>query len=285
MIEVDLQNMRGIIWLASYPRSGNTWIRALIAAMYRLTQDPSVKQLDLNALGGVIDVSVQFYGRYLPGPPDQIDPARIAPVRPRAQREIVIQAQGAQLVKTHSPRGTERGIPLIDESLTAGAVYVVRNPLDIAVSVAAFRNISIDETIALMANSDFGQMSTPVSVYSIFGTWSENVQTWTANPDPRILVLRYEDMLEAPEQAAKALGDHVRLAPPADLVAKAVRMASFDELSGAESLRRFGQQSPASPQIFRSGKAGQWRSELDPKQVDRIVADHRDQMARFNYLP
>ena len=141
---------------------------------------------------------MNFYGRYLPGPPDRIDPALIAPARPKAQREILLQAQGAQLVKTHSPRGTERGIPLIDESLTAGAIYVVRNPLDVVVSISAFRNMTIDQTIAALDKSEFGQLSTAQSVYSIFGTWTENVRSWTEKSDPKILVLRYEDMLESP---------------------------------------------------------------------------------------
>lgn len=277
--------MRGIIWLASYPRSGNTWVRALIAAMYNLTHDKSFSQLDLNALGGVVDTSAHFYARYLPGPPDRIDPSLIAPARPKAQREIVLQAQGAQLVKTNSPRGTERGIPLIDESLTAGAVYVVRNPLDVAVSLAAFRDISLDEAIAAMANSNFGQMASPANVYSIFGNWTENVRSWTEKPDPRILVLRYEDMLESPGAAARAIGDHVRLAPEPELLVKAVRLASFDELMGLESLRWFGQQSSESQRFFRSGTAGQWRTALTPAQVERVVSDHRDQMNRFGYLP
>jgi hypothetical protein len=252
--------------------------------MYKLTNDPSFSQLDLSALGGVSDLSAHFYARFLPGPPDKINPAAIAPARPRAQREIVLQAQGAQLVKTNSPRGTERGVPLIDESLTAGAVYVVRNPLDVAVSLAAFREMSADDAIAAMATSSFGQATTAQSVYSIFGTWTENVRSWTEQRDPRILVLRYEDMLESPSAAARAIGDHVRLAPEPELLVKAVRLASFDELKGHESLRWFGQMEPERA-FFRSGTAGQWRTQLTPAQVDRLVRDHGDQMNRFGYLP
>jgi hypothetical protein len=64
-----------------------------------------------------------------------------------------------------------------------------------------------------------------------------------------------------------------------------IALSSFDRLKGIEKSRGFSERPASTREFFRKGNAGQWRSALSKAQVDRIVADHEAQMARFGYLP
>ena len=68
-------------------------------------------------------------------------------------------------------------------------------------------------------------------------------------------------------------------------IAKAVRLASFEELTRKEDAGGFAGRPEWIDRLFRVGRAGQWKEGLTPEQVGRIVADHREEMARFGYLP
>ena len=66
---------------------------------------------------------------------------------------------------------------------------------------------------------------------------------------------------------------------------KSVKFSAFNQVSAQERLSGFNEKLKGQGAFFRSGKAGQWKTELDPKLVDRIVSDHGDVMERYGYLP
>ena len=81
--------------------------------------------------------------------------AEIAATRPRVQAGIVKALGRPVFVKTHNANARDHGFPIINMAASAGAVYIVRNPLDVAISFAAFSATTIDEVI--------GSMGTPGS--------------------------------------------------------------------------------------------------------------------------
>jgi hypothetical protein len=262
-------------------------MRAFLNQLYRLMHVPDAPPFDLNRLGGIeaSDIAAALYATHLKHAPGPADQARIAALRPRIQREIAEGRRGRVLVKTHNARIEDRGSPTINARVTSGAIYLVRNPLDVAISFAAFRGISLDRAIADMAVPGFGNSTNARTVYWVSGSWSENVRSWTATPDPTILVLRYEDILADPAARFAEAARHILLAPTADQVAEAVGLSSFDRLRGIEKTSGFSERPVTAREFFRKGSAGQWRAALSDAQVERIVADHGEQMARFGYMP
>lgn len=262
-------------------------MRAFLNQLYRLMFVPNAPPFDLNRLGGMeaSDVSAALYAPHLKHAPGPADQARIAALRPRVQREIAEGRRARVLIKTHNARIEDRGFPTINPKVTSGAVYLVRNPLDVAISFAAFRGIPLDRAIADMAMTGFGNSTNEKTVYWVSGSWSENVQSWTETADPTVLVLRYEDILADPAARFAEAARHILLEPTAGQVAEAVALSSFDRLKGIEKSRGFSERPASAREFFRKGNAGQWRSALSKAQVDRIVADHEAQMARFGYLP
>jgi uncharacterized protein (DUF924 family) len=179
----------------------------------------------------------------------------------------------------------DRGHSTINFAVTSGAIYMVRNPLDVAISLSHHMNKSIDEAITTMAARD---VETPVNekrVYEVYGSWSQHVEGWTRKPHRAIYVMRYEDMLDDPEKTFGGLARHMLIdATPAQL-AEAIDKSSFEKLQEQEEKEGFRERPEHAERFFREGRAGQWKETLTPTQIDQIVQDHREQMARFGYLP
>jgi hypothetical protein len=92
-------------------------------------------------------------------------------------------------------------------------------------------------------------------------------------------------MLAEPEKAFGALARHLLFAATPAQLADAIDRSSFDKLRAQEEKQGFRERSKLAERFFREGRAGQWKEILTPKQIDRLVKDHGEQMARFGYLP
>ena len=275
--------MGGIIWLASYPKSGNTWMRAFI---HNLLLDPEraadINQLDQFGLG---DGRKDWYGQVAGRPVDGMDREALARLRPEVHRRMTGAHPDSVFVKTHSPLADDHGAPAITMECTAGAIYVVRNPLDVVLSMAHHSGLDIDDAIRLLGDANAGAPEDPRNVPITLGTWSYHVRSWTQQPDAGLHAVRYEDLLAAPEAHFGAIVRFLGLEASAARLTKAIEFSSFEVLRRQEDEHGFRERSPLAARFFRRGRAGHWREELSTERIDRVVAAHGEQMARFDYLP
>jgi hypothetical protein len=182
------------------------------------------------------------------------------------------------LIKTHNARIEDSGTPFIEDKLTAGAIYVVRNPLDVAVSFAAARRIGIDQAIADMADMKLSRASDARSVYMVCGSWSGNVKSWIDHGDSTTLTVRYEDMLNLPEATFGKIAEHMMTQPTADQLKRAISLATRKQSTRPPSS---GHESAWGATVTRT----RWQDVLSAGQVKRVARDHGRQMARFGYAP
>lgn len=276
--------MGALIWLASYPKSGNTWMRIFLLNLLRDRDEP----LDINRMGAMspTDSSRGWYEPLARAPLEDLPIEELAKLRPQGHRRIRELRPDPILVKTHNFFGSWHGIPLHTPEVSAGAIYVVRNPLDVVLSAQHhFGAPDVDHSIAFLANEGAGTKLTEGLMPELYRSWSGHVRSWTERPSPKILVVRYEDLLSAPESQFTRVARFLGIRADAEKIARAVRFASFDRLQRQEGESGFAEKSNKAESFFRVGKTGQWRDVLTPEQVARIVADHREQMARFNYIP
>jgi len=276
----------GIVWVASYQKSGNTWTRAFLHNLARMMAGEDDEQ-DINRMGAFStwENAKGFYTDVLGFEPTEAHRAQIAAVRHEVQRRIADAHDDLVFVKTHHALAHDRGHTTINFAVTSGAVYIVRNPLDVAISFAHHLNVDIDRSIAMMAETGAESPVTERAVHEVFGAWSQHVLSWTRKPHRAIHVMRYEDMLADPGAAFGALSAHLKLGAGRREVTEAVERSSFDRLQSQEAKKGFSERYFPEQQFFREGRAGQWREHLTIAQVDRIVRDHGEQMARFGYLP
>jgi Sulfotransferase domain len=275
--------MGKIIWLASYPKSGNTWLRAFLHNLFRRPD----AAYDINRLIDFCtsESAIGWYHEVGKRPVAELSRAEIAQLRPAVHARLTEIFPDNVFVKTHNALVEESGVPMITMAHTAGAIYVVRNPLDVCISFADHYARTIDQAIEDLNRP--GMMTDVISTHvpEVFGSWSENVESWTARPSPALHVMRYEDMLAEPERTFGAVTRFLGLNTSTERLRHAIELSSFDKLRQQEEQRGFKERSTASERFFRVGRAGQWRTKLTPAQVEAVVRVHEKQMRRFGYLP
>jgi hypothetical protein len=280
------QPKAGIIWLASFPKSGNTWTRTFLHNLTKIVQVGKAEEQDINAMGrfSTWDIMKPRYKDILGFDPTDEHRREIAATRPKVQEQIANENEGMVFVKTHNALVTDRGYTTINTAVTSGAIYIVRNPLDVAISYAHHMAATIDKTIELMATEN---METPISektIHEVYGSWSQHVWSWTRTPHRAIYVMRYEDMLRDPNTYFGELARHLLFNPDAAQLKQAIELSSFEKLKKQEEAKGFREKPKSAQSFFRDGTSGQWQTVLSEEQIRRVINDHGEQMKRFGYL-
>lgn len=266
-------NLQRIIWIASFPKSGNTWMRLLLAHLFL----PRDKEIDINSINlfTLSDQRQDFYDKANGGPFRTEDPAVWIRMRQKAVRLIAASKPPHHFVKTHARIARVEGFPLIPPDVTAGAIYMLRNPFDVAISYARHMSVSIDESIALMADPDTTN-GRATGILELVGRWDHHSRDWLGAPGLRLHKLRYEDLLtETEAEMRRLLGFLGAKVTDGDL-RRAIRKTRFSELQKQEKQKGFKERPPQMKQFFHSGTAGGWREKLTPEQIGRIREEFAD---------
>jgi len=273
----------GIWWLASYPKSGNTWLRAILATLM------SGKPVDINAMAflGPHAASRSRFDRALGVDSTSLSYEQELNLRPRVYEILAGEAERPLYCKTHDAcLATPAGEPLFPAAVTRGAVHVVRDPRAVAVSSVHFMARSIDETIAAMDSSAAviagSTQRLSQHLRQPLLRWCEHVESWLAAPFP-VHLLRYEDMLADPHAAVRAMAEFLCLPASGATIAMAVAATSFARLQAQERETGFAESPRHTTAFFREGEAEGWRRALTPAQADRLVAAHGPVMRRLGY--
>jgi Sulfotransferase domain len=274
------------IWIASYPKSGNTWVRVFIHNLLRELRGHTDGAQDINALHEMTmrESLAPWFARRLGKSPHDATAREIAEARTNVQADMVRGEGGPLYIKTHNAVAIVEGFPAVNFEVTLAAVYIVRNPLDVAVSYAHYSGLQADRIIDYMADPSGNIHMSKERVYEFLGSWSFHVASWMSVPDRPILLLRYEDMLAAPEPSFGRLAAFLRLKPDPVQLRRAIEKSSFAELARQEEERGFVERPKTSEKFFRAGKAGQWREVLSQSEVNAIVSTHAPMMMRLGYL-
>jgi hypothetical protein len=230
------------------------------------------------------DSLVQWYRHLDPRPPLAWSREDVAKMRRGAQLAMVASKPETVIMKTHNALLAPHGLPIIQMDLTAGAIYVVRNPLDLVLSLADHYGVDIDKAIEVMNDPNNGGMADGNIVFEIHSTWSVHVKSWTGRPHPGLLVVRYEDMLAKPLHSFGAVTRFMGLKPTRERLERAIDLSSFKNLRAQEEAKGFREKSEKGTSFFRVGRSGQWKEKLSQAQIDRLIENHREQMTRFGYL-
>lgn len=277
-----------IVWLASYPKSGNTWFRAFLTA---LLNDGKV---DINNMpsDGIFSSS-KLFTDYTGLDPALLYQDEINALRSNVFNLMAEESPKAKLFnKIHDAYTfTSAGLPLIPSESTLCAIYIIRNPLDIVSSFANHMNSSIDEAIKTM-NDPGAYIVQPLNSNNIHAQfnqillgWSDHVKSWTANLPFPVFVLRYEDMLNDTIPVFKKAIDFIGIDTTLQNIESALAATSFKKLQKEEMEKGFNEKSVRNSIFFRKGVAGGWEHELSEKQIRLIVENHKKVMKLFNYIP
>lgn len=279
--------MSSICWLASYIKSGNTWLRIFINNLRANSEHP----IDINDLSRLEPIASarEDFDDVMGVESSDLSFEEIEYYRPAVYRHMAHTSPDMLLLKIHDAYTlSKQGVPIVPADITHGAVYILRNPLDVAVSMAHFFKLDIDNVIKMMGSTKTALEANrhklcrqlPQQVLS----WSRHVTSWIDLPPFPVLVVRYEDMQLSPLATFTKVASFAGLPDDEDRVARAIGHSSFGTLQQQEQKHGFRERPSTATSFFREGEAGGWRRELTEAQVERIINDHGDVMRRFGYL-
>lgn len=275
--------MPGITWLASYPKSGNTWLRTFLANYCDDRAEPfEINRLPYFSHG---EMSVGIFEAIADKKVGQLADEVLQRLRPEVHRQIAALEREPNFVKTHNAIAVLFDVPTVTPEVTKAAVYVVRSPLDVALSYADHYGLTIDTAIEQMGSASNRTRTTDRNVFQYLGDWSQHVRSWAEAPGLGAHVVRYEDMADRPKGAFGDIVTYLALRNEAERLRRAIRFSSFRVLKSQEARQGFYERSRHSEAFFRSGRTRQWKTVLTTKQIDAIVTAHGETMATFGYLP
>jgi len=210
-------------------------------------------------------------------------------LRPEVYRRTAQQATEYEYHKIHDAYTfLADGSALIPADATAGVLYILRNPLDVAISFAHHSNKSIDQVIEHMANPEFvfakniKQQNKQLRQRLL--SWSMHVNSWVNATELNRLIVRYEDMKLLPQQTFTKVASFLKLPGDSAQVEQALSKCHIDKLQQQEKEKGFNEKSAKAESFFRKGIIGDWQQTLSKKQIETIVCHHSDMMQQFGYL-
>jgi hypothetical protein len=191
-------------------------------------------------------------------------------VRGRALRLIAASKPDHHFVKTHCQTIRVFDQDVIPPEVTAAAIYIIRNPFDLAPSFARHQSCDLDTAIAQMCNPET-LTGTPTGIIDLLGRWDDHIRVWTQAPGLPKYVVRYEDMLKSPGKTMRGLLEKfLRVKVDGPKLARAVKATSFEAMKKQEESLGFAERPQGMQAFFAKGQAGVWREDLNPEQVARL---------------
>lgn len=238
-------------FLLSYPRSGNTWLRLMLAGLAR-EKETAVATFD----------NVRFI---IPEVGGQRSAPRLLP-------------GGGRIIKSHelgTGRYRRRCVP---------AVYVIRDGRDVCVSYYywSLRHGTFDGSLTAFTERFLAGDVGP------YGAWHTHPQSWLEDPAAaaRIEVVRYEDCLAEPERMLGSVASSLGIGADPDLIRETVEMHSFERMQSLEQqsdrLRRSSERDDIP--VVRAGRSGEWRDAFSDRDASRFEAVAGETLGRYGYL-
>jgi hypothetical protein len=280
-----------IIWLASYPKSGNTYVRAFLSAYYfskdgqfefdqisNIRQFPDKDFLNQNT-GSVLDASKQW----MP-----------------SQRKIIADKK-IKFFKTHSCLGNYKGNTFTSNETSLGAIYIIRDPRNVFTSLKNHFSYDDEKALQMILDKKNILMSKGYETFSYIGSWASNYLSWLNYKNFRRLFVRYEDLLENKYETfrdivvfSNTLMNRTEGVNKSKLQ-KAIETTNFDVLKNKEVKESFNSSdigfkswrshhSENKNLFFNLGPENKWEKNLDKKIKEDIEINFNEEMKNLKYL-
>ena len=290
--------MKKIFWIASYPRSGNTWMRAILSSLF-FTKNGRFNLNLLNYITNFDNPDKYEFVRSL----NSIDFKKlhelsvISKYWSEAQKRAKICGDFA-FFKTQSGNVTLNKLQYTTANNVLGLIYLIRDPRDVVVSYSKYTNNSIDETIKSITSKNCITWSglpknNPYPI--LLSSWDIHYKTWKILNVPKI-VIKYEDLLKDTRSLLSQIinffinnygfnFNYIEM-----VVDNILETTHFNQLHANEKRLGFKEapyffSKKKTPEyFFRKGTDKQWQNELSAIQIKKIESSFEPTMREFGYL-
>ena len=270
-----------ISWLASYPKSGNTWVRALLDA-YVVGDLFNYNNMDLVASEPVRETYIGLRNTL-----DEYDVYDWACMRGAALTNWLLTrgTDGHMFMKTHTANVYMHDMPLMPQKYTKKAVYIIRDPRDVIISAAKYFRHSLEKQWEKMRDDTMimGAWDKPMS-FQPCGSWRMNVLSWTQEERFPVHLVKYEDLLADTAGTFRKILKFYGFEIDEAKIQRAVELTEFSRLQKLEQKFGFRDDVPKNEekgktedrQFFRVGKARQWETEMPKEMQEAVWNEYKD---------
>ena len=284
-----------IIWLASYPKSGNTLVRSMISAyffskdgIYNFDLIKNIKQFPKIGLFQKIGINIK-------------DDKEVIKNYVKVQNTFNTK-NSLQFLKTHSYLfNFENKYPFTDLKNSLGVIYIVRDPRNIINSFAKFWNTPQEKIAEIMINDlymggDFASEKIEDRTKVWTGTWSSNFQSWKSFKfQERYLLVKYEDLIANPEEVFLKILEFIyqlnkkKFNLNKSKLNNVIKTTKFESMQLLEKKIGFNEakindQTGEKIPFFNLGPKNDWKNSLDGKIRLKIEKAFKKEMQELNYL-
>jgi len=276
--------VKKIVWIASYPKSGNTWIRYLISN-YFFNEE---KKFESNIITNIKKFNVNK--ALVKNQNFNENPYNISKYWIKSQEELKILNGDVVFLKTHNALLNINNNEFTNNDLSLAIIYVVRDPRDIVISYSKYKNLSIDDTIEHLISKNLVYVqnnNNPLDI-EIIGSWALNYNSWKngISQIPRIIV-RYEDLINDCShyffKVIEFLSQHMNFKINYNKLKSSVELSKFENLKKIEIDNRFSE-NQGSDNFFKTGKYNNWKNVLNLAQVKKIENSLNLEMKELEYI-
>lgn len=278
--------MKNIVWLASYPKSGNTWFRIFLANYLSNSDNPiSLEEIEQTPIASSAVDFEEIVGLN----PFELTAEEVDLYRPDIYQTLSKEAKESGKIlykKVHDAYTLNaKGEPIFPDEATHCAIYFVRNPLDVCVSYANHSADNIESKANFILNEEAsiaGKKSGQLR--QILMSWRSHVNSWKNQNKIWTHFVRYEDMLQKPMETFGGIIQYLGLDYDQENLERAILFSDFKLLQQMEQENGFREKAQVCKSFFWKGKIGNYRDYLSAKQINRIVEYNYDTMKEFGYL-
>lgn len=281
-----------IVWIASYPKSGNTWVRILLSNylypinkekifenIKRILSFPSPKHFE-----GIFKID-KFSKDELKDK-KKVDKKKFEISKYWiAAQEKINKNKEINFLKTHNFGGSIEGYEFTNSKNTLGLIYIVRDPRSVAVSYAHHHNKSIDQSIVDLLDEKI-IATNKANLLEFRSSWRINYLSWKNRKYPKIII-RYEDLYSNTFESFKKIllfiNNFQKIEIIDSKIQKIIEESSFKNLSNLEKKIGFDEKG-SNNFFFRKGSVNEWKSVLTCNQSSKIEKAFENEMRELNYL-